>query len=79
MGAAQGAAQLDGQYLATLPAAAYGDYGYATLSANSYAPFSAGGHTVELQAYTDTTNCVVQGNDQITGGSAVLVATEYTN
>ena len=76
---AMGAAQLDGQYLATVPAAAYGYYGYATLSANSYAPFSAGAHTVGLQAYTDTTSCVVQGNDQITGGSAVLVATEYTN
>jgi len=67
-----------GQYLATVPVGT-GTYGYATLSPVGFAPLSAGGHTIGLDVYSDTTSCVVQGNDQITGGSAALMATEYTN
>ena len=67
-----------GQYTATVPDI-YPLYGTATLSPVGFAALSAGGHTVGLSAYSDTTGCVVQGYDQITGGSAALMATEYTN
>lgn len=74
------AGQIAGQYRATVPLPLSGySYGWTTLSPMGYVPFSAGGHTVALLAYTDTTSCVVQGNDEISGGSAVLTATEYTN
>ena len=69
--------QFGGQYTSVLTA--YGTYGEVTMSPVGYVTFSSGTHSIALSAYSDLTACVVQGQDQITGGSAYMIGTEYAN
>jgi hypothetical protein len=66
-----------GQYTSVLDV--YGSYGEVTMSPVGYVTFSAGTHYISLSAYSDLTSCVVQGQDQVTGGSAYMIGTEYAN
>jgi hypothetical protein len=70
--------QFGGQYTSVLSLYG-GSYGEITISPVGYISFGAGSHIIDLEAYSDYTSCVVQGADQITGGSAILIGTEYTN
>ena len=47
------------------------------MSPVGYVTFSAGTHYVSLSAYSESTSCVVQGQDQITGGAAYMIGTEF--
>ena len=62
------------QYTSTLMA-----NGYVTLSPVGRISYGAGGHIVTLEVACEIDFCYVQGNDEVAGGSAVLIATEYTN
>jgi hypothetical protein len=66
--------QIMGQYKGTLLA-----NGFVTLSPVGYISFGAGGHIVTLQVACEIDFCFVQGNDEVAGGMATLIATEYTN
>ena len=53
---------------------------YIALSPSIFWNIAAGTHTVSVQILCDGNNpCWVPGNDQVTGGAASLVVTEYTN
>jgi hypothetical protein len=69
--------QFGGQYTSVLDL--NGSYGEVTMSPVGYVQFSAGTHYISLSAYSDLTSCVVQGQDQVTGGSAYMIGTEYAN